>query len=106
MTPVAAAATRITAVSDTLDLAGGCCGADHNMMTGAMSRVPAASASHHVAQTPAEWVKEKSVKLESLAAIWPARIWPIMAIAELIAAVGTNEMSANLAMPGAVANVS
>jgi hypothetical protein len=58
--------------------------------------VPVASASHHVVQ-----VTTGPEKLTSL-----ARMRPAIATAELISAVGTKAISANLAAPRAVAKVS
>ena len=60
-------------------------------MTGAMITIPAASVSHHVAQVPIEMTGE-SAKPKAL-----ARTGAAMAMPELITAVGTEEMSANLA---------
>src|SRR5438552_12424130 len=63
--------------------------------TGAMTKVPAASASHQVTQVTAE-----SEKLSLLARMNPAR-----AMVELIIAVGAKEMIAHFAIPEGVPNV-
>src|SRR5437868_3982326 len=64
-------------------------------MTGAMTKAPAASASHQVNQVTIE--SEKPGLL--------ARMNPAMTMAELIIAVGAKEMIANFAIPEGVANV-
>src|SRR5215472_6693904 len=63
--------------------------------TGAMTIVPAASASHQVTQ-----VTPESEELSLFAKMNPAR-----AIVELISAVGAKEMIANFAVPAGVSNV-
>src|SRR3954453_19173885 len=63
--------------------------------TGAMTKVPAASASHQVTQ-----VTTKSEKTGSL-----ARMNPATAMVELIIVVGAKEMIANLAIQEGLANV-
>src|SRR6516225_11796961 len=62
---------------------------------GAMTIVPAASASHQVTQVTTE-----SEEVSLFAKMNPAR-----AMAELITAVGAKEMIANFAMPAGVSNV-
>src|ERR1700732_4149103 len=64
-------------------------------MTGAMTKVPAASASHQINQVTTE-----SEKLDLL-----ARMNPAMAMVELIIAVGAKEMIANFAILEGVSNV-
>src|SRR6266513_5866808 len=64
-------------------------------MTGAITRVPAASASHHVNQ-----VTKESEKLSLLARMNPAK-----AMVELIIVVGAKEMTANFTTVEAVPNV-
>src|SRR5439155_25736243 len=63
--------------------------------TGAMTKVPAASASHQVTQ-----VTTKSEKTGSL-----ARMNPATAMVELIIVVGAKEIIANFAIPEGVPNV-
>src|SRR6476660_4333278 len=63
--------------------------------TGAITRVPAASASHQVNQ----------VTIESEKLSLSARMNPARAMVELIIAVGAKEMIANLAIPEGVPNV-
>src|ERR1035437_1201377 len=84
MTPMAPARTKIAAVSKRLHLENGRNGIiAQSTTTGAMIEVPAASANHHVAQVTTE-----STTLTPL-----ARIKPPAAMAELISAVGTKQMS-------------
>src|SRR5438876_9978692 len=66
--------------------------------TGAMTKVPAASASHQVTQVTQ--VTAESEKLSLLARMNPAR-----AMVELIIAVGAKEMVAHVAIPEGVPNV-
>src|SRR4029434_6367463 len=63
--------------------------------SGAITRVPAASASHQVNQVTTESEKPG----------WLARINPARATVELIIVVGAKEMIANFAIPEAVPNV-
>src|ERR1700692_4098419 len=95
---------KIAAASSTLDCESRRSGViAQSTMTGATITVPAASASHHVAQVdkvPADQAPAESAKPESL-----VRTRPAVAMAELIIAVGTKAMSANFAMPSGVAKV-
>src|ERR1700722_17791384 len=94
--PIAIARRKIAVVSNRSFLNNGRNGVIAQSTTaGAMITVPAASASHHVAN-----VTTGLPKLVPL-----ARIEPAIAAVELIIAVGTREMIANLAMPRGVAKV-
>src|SRR3954447_5551144 len=96
MTPMAIERMKTATVSNNLHLKKGRSGVvAQSTMTGAMIKMPAASASHQVAQVTTEPAKP---------ALSPTLKAPRATI-ELIIAVGTKEMRANFAMRAGVSNV-
>src|ERR1039458_3349158 len=95
VTPIAVARMRIAAVSRRLHLENGRSGVvAQSTMTGAMTKIPVASANHQLAQVTS------LSKLASLVKNSPTETMP-----ELIIAVGTKETSAKLATPRGVSKV-